>query len=137
MNNFCHICSLWEDGRDGESYLKTVKNQFNAGLINGWQTWVLTNLLKEEVYEDWNPAKNIEQNIRNEVRIYGKYELAKDAFHSGYPFSAIMVKQRIYICYRNKGKVKASRIVLSNKKESTYDHLYYSIYMLVLFSYQN
>ena len=49
MINFGHIRNLWKGGRDGESYLKTLKSHLSAGLIHGWQTWVLTNLLKEEI----------------------------------------------------------------------------------------
>ena len=129
MYNFGHIRNLWEGGRDGEGYLKTVKSHLTAGLVNGWQTWVLTNLLKEEIYEDWKPARNIEQNIRNEVKIYVKYQIAKDALDSGYPFSAIMVQHRIYICFRNKGIIKANCIELSNKKESEHNQIYYSLYL--------
>ena len=127
MIKFGHIRNLWEGGRDGESYLKTVKSHMSAGLVHGWQNWVLTNLLKEEIYDDWKPTKDIEQDIRKEVKVYGKYELAKEAFLSGNPFSAIMVKHRIYICFRYKGSIKANCIELSNKKEGKYNQLYYSI----------
>lgn len=127
MNNFGHLRNLWEGGRDGEGYLKTVKSHLTGGLVNEWQTWVLTNLLKEEIYEDWKPAKTLAQNIRNEVKIYGKYQIAKDAFESGYPFSAIMVQHRIYVCFRNKGIIKANCIELSNKKENDKNQIYYSL----------
>lgn len=44
------ICNLWEGRKDCDLYLKTVKGNFKAGLIvNRWQMWVITNLLKENV----------------------------------------------------------------------------------------
>ena len=39
--------------KKGEAYVKTVKRQLKAGLVNEWQTWVINNLLKEKVYEEW------------------------------------------------------------------------------------
>ena len=47
MRKYGSIRNLWEGGKDGESYLKTVKGHLKAGLVNEWQTWVITNLLKK------------------------------------------------------------------------------------------
>jgi hypothetical protein len=127
LRKYGSIRNLWEGGKDGESYLKTVKSHLKAGLVNGWQTWVITNLLKEKVYEEWKNKTYRESNIRNEIRIYGNYTIAGDAFQEGKPISAIAYNNKIYLCYRDDGKIKGTRIKLDNKVELEYGMVYYSI----------
>lgn len=130
MKKYGSIRNLWEGGLDGESYLKMVKGQLKAGLVNGWQTWVITNLLKEKVYKEWDNKVSNRKNIRSEARIYGNYKIAANAFQHGMPISAITHNNKIYIGYRNKGKIKGTEIKLQNKEELKYGNTYYSISLI-------
>jgi hypothetical protein len=118
---------LWEGGRDGESYLKTVKGHLKSGLVNEWQTWVITNLLKEKTYEEWKDKVVNETNIRKEIRIYNSYTTAVNIFNGGKPISVLAYNNKIYICYRDDGQIKGTRIKLDNKIELEYGLVYYSI----------
>ena len=127
MRKYGSIRNLWEGGKDGESYLQTVKRQLKAGLVNEWQTWVINNLLKEKIYEEWKNKNVRETNIRNEIRIYSNNTVAVDAFQSGKPISVLAYNNKIYLCYREEGKIKGGRIKLDNKIELEYGMVYYSI----------
>jgi hypothetical protein len=127
MRKYGSIRNLWEGGRDGESYLKTVKGHLKSGLVNEWQTWVVTNLLKEKTYEEWKDKVVHETNIRKEVRIYSTHTVAVNIFNGGKPVSVLAYNNKIYICYRDDGKIKGTRIKLDNKIELEYGLVYYSI----------
>jgi hypothetical protein len=127
MRKYGSIRNLWEGGKDGESYLKTVKRQLKAGLVNEWQTWVINNLLKEKVYEEWKDKNDRETNIRKEIRIYSNVTVAVNAFRSGKPISVLAYNNKIYLCYRDEGKIKGARINLGNKEEFEYGMVYYTI----------
>ena len=127
LRKYGSIRNLWEGGKDGESYVQTVKGHLKAGLVNEWQTWVITNLLKEKVYEEWKTPLDIDSNIRKEIRIYGNYKIAGEVFHSGKPISSILYKKKIYICYRYKGDIIGTRIKLNDKVTLHYGMNYYSI----------
>ena len=99
-------------GKDGESYLKSVKGHLKAGLVNEWQTWVINNLLKEKIYAEWKSNVPRQTNIRKEVRIYGNYNIAATVFESGKPISVLVYKNKIYICYRDDGNIKGIHIQL-------------------------
>ena len=58
MRNYGNIRNLWEGGIDGESYVKIIKSHLKAGLVNGWQQWVVSNMLKEEIYNKWISTPN-------------------------------------------------------------------------------
>ena len=58
MRNYGNIRNLWEGGNDGESYMKIVKSHLKSGLVNGWQQWVVSNMLKEEIYNKWKSTPN-------------------------------------------------------------------------------
>jgi hypothetical protein len=130
LRKYGSIRNLWEGGNDGESYLKKVKNQLKAGLVNGWQTWVVTNLFKEKIYDEWKRNVVEESNIRKEIRIYGNYTIAGNAFQDGKPISAMAFNNKIYICYRSNGKIKGTRIKLSDKVELDYGMVYYTITLI-------
>ena len=127
MRKYGSIRNLWEGGKDGEAYVKTVKRQLKAGLVNEWQTWVVNNLLKEKVYEEWKDKNERETNIRKEIRIYGNKDTAFKAFQSGKPISVLAYNNRIYLCYRDEGKIKGTRITLDNKEAFEYGMVYYTI----------
>lgn len=127
LRKYGSIRNLWEGGKDGESYVQTVKSHLKAGLVNEWQTWVITNLYKEKIYDEWNATVDIESNIRKEIRIYGNYKIAGDIFHSGKPISGMVYNNKIYICYRFEGEIKGTRIKLDDKVTLHYGMNYYSI----------
>ena len=129
MRNYGSIRNIWEGGINGESYLKTVKGHLKAGLVNEWQTWVITNLLKEKTFEEWKEKDKVvsETNIRKEIRIYGNYDIAIKAFNARKPISVLAYNQKVYICYRDDGKIKGTRIKLDDKIEMEYGLVYYSI----------
>jgi hypothetical protein len=66
--------NVWEGGKDGEAYLKQVKHNLKSGLVNQWHTWVLTNLLKEEIYDNW---KTMNQQQNADLRLYAKIYVNK------------------------------------------------------------
>ena len=127
MRKYGSIRNLWEGGKDGESYLKSVKGHLKAGLVNEWQTWVINNLLKEKIYAEWKSKVPPETNIRNEIRIYGNHNIAATVFNSGKPISVLAYNNKIYICYRDDSGIKGTQIQLSNKIIYDFDVNYYSI----------
>ena len=127
LRKYGSIRNIWEGGKDGESYVQTVKGHLKAGLVNEWQTWVITNFLKEKVYDEWKTTIDIDSNIRKEIRIYGNYKIAGEVFHSGKPISAILYNKKIYICYRYKGEIIGTKIKLNGKVTLHYGMNYYSI----------
>ena len=100
-----------------------------AGLVNEWQTWVITNLLKEKTFEEWKDKDKVvcETNIRKEIWIYGNYDIATEAFNARKPVSVLAYNQRVYIFYCDDGKIKGTRIKLDDKIELEYGLVYYSI----------
>ena len=127
MRKYGSIRNLWEGGKDGESYLKSVKAHLKAGLVNEWQTWVIHNLVKEKMYDDWKEKINQDTNIRKEIRIYGNYNIATKVFGSGKPISALAYNNKLYICFRDDGCIKGKQIKLDKKAVLDYDMVYYSI----------
>jgi hypothetical protein len=132
MKKFGTMRNLWEGGIDGEAYLKKVKYQLKAGLVNEWQTWSLNNLLHNDIYADWKQETDTDefecnQNIRKECKIYGNYRKAKQAFHSGKVFSGIQIAAKYYLCYRHEGKIAVKRIVILEQIESINNMNYYTL----------
>jgi hypothetical protein len=127
MRKYGSLRNIWEGGNDGESYIKNVKRQLSSGMVNEWQVWVISNLLKEEMYHEWNNIENDINKIRNEIRVYSNYENAKKSFNSGKPFSALLHNNNIYICYRKQGSIIGNKIRLYNKVTELNDQTYYSI----------
>jgi hypothetical protein len=127
MRKYGHIRNIWEGGNDGESYLKHVKKQLSSGLVNQWQVWVITNLLKEDIYRDWKPDSSSNLTIRNEIKIYSCKEESFKSFNSGKPISLLIYDNNKYICYRKSGDIKGVRIVLSKKEVLPYSQVYYSM----------
>ena len=64
MRRYGSIRNGWEGGHDGESYIKHAKRQLCAGLVNDWKVWVISNLLKEEIYQEWKTTEKQLSNIR-------------------------------------------------------------------------
>ena len=127
MRKYGHIRNIWEGGSDGEAYLKHVKKQLISGLVNQWQVWVITNLLKEDIYRDWKTNSEKNNTIRSQIKIYSSMDDARQSFDSGKPISLLLYNNMKYICYRKSGSLKGVRIKLSNKEEMPYNQLYYSI----------
>lgn len=123
-----NIRNLWEGGNDGESYLKTVKSNLKAGMVKEWQTWVVNNLLKEKIYNEWkNSNKQYTSNIRQECRIYGTKKLAMESYKSGKPFSGIKLFQDIYLCYRSNGQIMGKKIKLDQNPINIYNMAYHNL----------
>lgn len=128
MRKYGSMRNVWEGGREGEAYLKQVKQNMKAGLVNQWQTWVLTNLLKDEIYDNWKIIQKPNNvNLRLYAKIYGNRKKAKETFSSGDPISGIIYEGEFYVCYRHRGEVKGNMIDLSNETSKEYNLLYYSI----------
>ena len=127
MRNYGNIRNLWEGGNDGESYVKIVKSHMKGGLVNGWQQWVVSNMLKEEIYNKWKSTPNKGPTVREEVRVYSNHIQAKCVIASGKPVSCLTYNKSIFICYRCKGIIRAQRIILYNKVELEYGKTYYSV----------
>ena len=129
MRNYGHMRNIWEGGKDGEAYLKQVKNNLKAGLVNKWQSWVLNNLLKDEVYDSWKKENTIQHSIRNLVKVYGSYEKTKEVLKKRIPISAICYDKNIYICYRYKGSIKGMKLKLYKETTTEFNLIYYSLTM--------
>ena len=128
MRKYGSMRNVWEGGKDGEAYLQPVKKNLKSGLVNQWQTWVLTNLLKEEIYENWKTIqKQKNADLRLYAKIYGNRKKAKESFTSGNPISGIIYENEFYICYRHRGEVKGNAIELSNETYKEYNLIYYSV----------
>jgi hypothetical protein len=132
IRNYGHVRNLWEGGTNGEGYLKRVKNVLKPGLINQWQKWSVTTLLKEQLYSEWNEdMKSDDQNfllaIRKECRVYSNRNHAQKEIDSGKPFSAVMINGNIYVCYRNTQKIKGMKVILTNETPTWNGILYHTL----------
>jgi hypothetical protein len=127
IRKYGYIRNIWEGGTEGESYLKHVKKQLSAGLVNQWQVWVITNLLKEDIYRDWKTVSITNNSLRNQIKIYGSMDDARMSFNSGHPISLLIYNNNKYICYRKSGAIKGVRIKLSNKEILPFNQIYYSM----------
>jgi len=141
MEEFGNVRNLWEGGTEGEGYLREVKKELKAGLIKQWQTWSITNLLKNSVYSDLISSKNqneetkITKSLRNACKIYRKYKNAFEQVDLGVPISGVMTlktkqDEAYYICYRAKGQtnIQGIEIILSRQCTENINHLeYYQI----------
>ena len=129
MKNYGYVRNIWEGGKDGEAYLKQVKHNLKAGLVNKWQSWVINNLLKDEVYDGWKSEKNVQHNLRNIVKVYGSYEKVKEVITNRIPISVICSDKKMYICYRYKGSINGIRIKLYNITTMRFNLIYYTLYL--------
>ena len=127
MRKYGSLRNIWEGGMDGEAYIKNVKRQLSSGMVNEWKVWVISNLLKEEMYREWNIIENNINKIRSEIRVYSNYKEAKKSFKSGRPFSALLYSNNIFICYRKQGLIIGNQIRLHNKEILIYEQEYHSI----------
>lgn len=127
MRKYGSLRNIWEGGHDGESYIKHVKRQLCAGLVNDWKVWVISNLLKEEIYQDWKIIEHNANNLRKEIKIYPTNNNAKESFDSGKPISVLLYNDKFYIFYRNKGSIIGNHIMLFDKIEQTRKQVHYSI----------
>jgi hypothetical protein len=127
LRTYGHIRNVWEGGKEGESYLRQVKANMKAGLVHCWQKWVLTNLLKQEIFDEWNITKKDIKLLANEVRIYPTYKHAKDNFNSGRPISSLYLNGRVYICYRRNKSTRVTRIELERCNSTDEGLKYYSL----------
>jgi hypothetical protein len=120
--------NVWEGGMEGEAYLKNVKKNLKCGLVNRWQGWVITNLLREEIFSNWKTnICRVDCNIRNHVRVYGSSQKVYDLYKKNIPMSAMRYEDNYYICYKQNGTIYATEINLSNKKIVQFDQIYYTV----------
>jgi hypothetical protein len=127
MRRYGTLRNIWEGGHDGESYIKHVKKQLSAGLVNDWKVWVVSNLLKEEIYQEWKTIEKLNINLRKEVKIYATRNDAKTAFDSGKPLSVLLYKNKLYMIHREKGSIIGRQIQLCNKQVMLRNQIQYSI----------
>lgn len=126
--------NIWEGGMDGEAYVKKAKNKLKAGLVNKWQVWAIESLLKEELYAEWN-ADTKESDITAEhkaklrtlCKVYLNYTDARNAYDSGKPFSCIQIDTKIYLCYRDKGKIIGKLVVVEERIHHLNGMNYYKV----------
>ena len=129
MRKYGHMRNIWEGGTDGESYLKHVKKQLSSGLVNQWQVWAITNLLKEDIYRDWKPVNNsLNHIIKNEIKIYCSKEDAKESYNSGKPISLLIYDEYKYICFRKSGDIIGVRIRLTKIEVIQHSQVCYSMH---------
>ena len=127
MRQYGSMSNLWEGGNDGEAYLKKVKRNMKSGLVHKWQSWVLNNLLKEELYDEWKLNDNGNKSLRQIVKVYSCIQQARAVFDKGNPISSLSFNDHVYICYKNQGIVKGARIELYNETKLQYNQIYYSL----------
>jgi hypothetical protein len=127
MRRYGSIRNIWEGGHDGESYIKLVKRQLCSGLVNDWKVWVISNLLKEEIYQDWKTTNHHFNNLRKEIKIYPSCKDAKKSFDSGKPISVLLYDDKFHIFYRQKGSIIGREILLYDKTIEKRKQTYYSI----------
>ena len=127
MRRYGSIRNVWEGGHDGESYIKHVKRQLCAGLVNDWKVWVISNLLKEEIYQEWKTTEKQLNNIRKEIKIYPTNKDAKKSFNSGKSISVLLYNDKFYMFYRQKGSIIGNQILLYDKTNEKRKQIHYSI----------
>jgi hypothetical protein len=127
MRKYGSLRNIWEGGHDGESYIKHVKKQLSAGLVNDWKVWVVTNLLKEEIYQEWKTFEKQNNNLRKEVKIYATRKDAKQTFDAGKPLSVLLYNNKMYIFHREKGDIIGINIRLFDKKIMKRNQIHYSL----------
>jgi hypothetical protein len=127
MRQYGSMRNLWEGGKDGEAYLKQVKSNLKSGLVHKWQSWVLNNLLREDIYDDWKMNNDANVRIRQLLKLYSTIEQARTVFDKGDPISSLLFNGHVYICYRNKGTIKGARIELLNETKLQFNQVYYSL----------
>lgn len=121
IQNYGHMRNLWEGGTNGEGYLKRVKNVLKPGLINQWQKWSIINLLKDDLYSEWNDSSKSEEDlillhIRKECKIYSNRKHALMEIDSGKPFSAVaLTNSKTYVCYRHAQKIRGIPVLQASE----------------------
>jgi hypothetical protein len=123
IKRFGSLRNIWEGGNDGEAILKRVKNQMKSGLVNEWEIWVINNLIKDEVYSNWESSINkqeIKNNyIRMECKTYVSRNIIKKHIEKRLPLSGIINNNKLYMCYRKDNEIKLYELLLAdvnNKK---------------------
>jgi hypothetical protein len=127
LRRYGHIRNVWEGGKEGEAYLRQVKANMKAGLVHCWQRWVLSNLLKEQLFDEWKENDKDDHLLKNEVYIYPTYKIAQDRFNTGQPISLLYMNKKVYMCYRVKKSIRGIRIEFSNKYNTNEGLDYYTI----------
>jgi hypothetical protein len=127
MRRYGSIRNIWEGGHDGESYIKHVKRQLCAGLVNDWKVWVVSNLLKEEIYQEWKTSDKQLNDLRKEVKIYPSLKDARKSFKSGKPISVLLHNDKFFILFRQKGCIIGNQILLYDKTNEKRKQIHYSI----------
>jgi hypothetical protein len=133
IRHYGHVRNLWEGGSNGEGYLKRVKNVLKPGLINQWQKWSISNLLKDQLYSEWNEEITTDElmvvrQIRKECKVYSNRKHALREIDSGNPFSAIVLKNdKKYVCFRHTQKIKGMKIIVTNQSTLSNGTQYHTI----------
>lgn len=132
MRKYGSVRNIWEGGTDGEAYLKNVKYQLKAGLVNDWQTWCITNLLRNDIFGSWKDndsscEQSITITIRKECKVYCGKTKAINSMNSGRPFSAIFLHDKYYVCYRDNGNITGAEIIISNNAVDLNNVVYFHI----------
>ena len=118
IKHYGHLRNLWEGGTNGEGYLKKVKNVLKPGLINQWQKWCITTLLKDQLYSEWSDGNsahnlNVLTSVKQDCRVYGNHKNATDSIDSGLPFSGIVINSNnMYVCFREHQSIRGIEILL-------------------------
>jgi hypothetical protein len=127
MRNYGTMRNVWEGGVDGESYLKRVKMQLRGGLVQEWQSWVINNLLKDEVYNQWDNNTIAKKTIRKECKVYNNKLICYNTLKKGEPLSALDINGKIYLCYRCNGCIMGMETLLSDVVKIDLVNTYYQI----------
>jgi hypothetical protein len=129
VREYGNMRNVWEGGIDGESYLKKTKKEFTGGMVNEWQTWVITNLLQKNLLHDWMATedKKLSVTVRKYCKIYKNTKIVKNEIEKKNPLSGIVVSSKIYIVHYEKDEIMGLEIKLLDGVINNYRLLYFHI----------
>lgn len=90
-------------------------------MINVWQTWIVSNLLKEEIYNKWKWTPNKESKLSEVVKLYSNQIQAKCVLDSGELVSCLLYNHVAVLI----GIIRAQRIMICDNSAEEYGQAHY------------